>query len=174
MSLHNSWQVEQKPGGRGREWAPLGIHPLSWLLSNNRLEKVSFVSVPHTSSNRLLLSNQDKGCSPSVAHSLALPLGPALLNLWIDSNTIAICMFSDCQHYTHLVGILQLSFKNWMSLFQQAFIISLYRSFENKIPSIQTFMPSRCCLSTSGQGGEAHIYKKWLCCIILLHLQLQN
>ena len=80
---HN-WQVEQKPGGRGREWATLGVHPLSWLLSNNRLEKVPFVSVPHTSSNRLLLSNQDKGCTPSVAHhSLTLPLGPALLNLWI-------------------------------------------------------------------------------------------
>ena len=41
-----------------------------------------FVSVSHTSSNRLLLSNQDKGCTPSVAHSPALPLGPALLNLW--------------------------------------------------------------------------------------------
>ena len=80
----HSWQVEHKPGGRGRgrEWATLGVHPLSWLLSNNRLEKVPFVSVPHTSSNRLLLSNQDKGCTPSVAHSLALPLGPALINLW--------------------------------------------------------------------------------------------
>ena len=80
------WQVEQKPGGRGRgrEWATLGVHPLSWLLSNNQLEKVPFVSVPHTASNRLLLSNQDKGCTPSVVHSLALPLiGPALLNLWI-------------------------------------------------------------------------------------------
>ena len=41
-----------------------------------------FVSVLHTSSNRLLLSNQDKGCTPCVAHSLPLPLGPALLNLW--------------------------------------------------------------------------------------------
>ena len=81
-----SWQVEQKPGGRGRgkEWATLGEHPLSWLL-RNRLEKVPFVSVPHTSSNRLLLSNRDKGCTPSVAHSLALPLGPALLNLWNES-----------------------------------------------------------------------------------------
>ena len=55
---------------------------LSWLLSNNRLEKVPFVSVPHTSFDRLLLSNQDKGCTPSVAHSLPLPLDPALLNLW--------------------------------------------------------------------------------------------
>ena len=63
-------------------------HPLSWLLSNNRLEKVSFVSVPHTSSNRLLLSNQDKGCTPGVAHSLPLPLGPALLNLWTDLKGI--------------------------------------------------------------------------------------
>ena len=54
--------------GRGREWATLGVglHPLSWLLSNNRLEKVPFVSVLHTSSNRLLLSNQDKGCTPIV------------------------------------------------------------------------------------------------------------
>ena len=72
------------PRGRGREWATLGVHPLSWLLSNNRLEKVPFVSVLHTSSNWLLLSNQDKGCTPSVAHSLPLPLGPALLNLWTD------------------------------------------------------------------------------------------
>ena len=63
------------------------VHPLSWLLSNNRLEKAPFVSVPHTSSNRLLLSNQDKGCTPSVAHSLALALGPALLNLWTVSLT---------------------------------------------------------------------------------------
>ena len=70
------------PRGRGREWAALGEHPLTWLLSNNRLEKVPFVSVLHTSSNRLLLSSQDKGCTPSVAHSLPLPLGPTLLNLW--------------------------------------------------------------------------------------------
>ena len=69
------------PRARGREWATLGVHPLSWLFSNNRLEKVPVVSVPHTSSNRLLLSNQDKGCTPSVAHSLPLPLGPTLLNL---------------------------------------------------------------------------------------------
>ena len=72
------------PRGRGREWATLGVHPLSWLLSNNWLEKVPFLSLLHTSSNRLLLSNQDKGCTPSVAHSLPLPLGPALLNLWND------------------------------------------------------------------------------------------
>ena len=85
MALVHSWQVEQKPGGRGRAWATLGLHPLSWLLSNNRLEKVPFVSVPHASSNRLLLSNQDKGCTPTVGHSLALPLGPALLNLWNDT-----------------------------------------------------------------------------------------
>ena len=84
-NLNLTRQVEQKLGGRGRgrEWATLGVHPLSWLLSNNQLEKVPFVSVPHTSSNWLLLSKQDKGCTPSVAHSLALPLGPTLLNLWI-------------------------------------------------------------------------------------------
>ena len=82
------------PRGRGREWATLGVHPLSWLLSNNRLEKVPVVNVPHTSSNRLLLSNQDKGCTPSVAHSLPLPLGPALLNLssstWCYVETLYI------------------------------------------------------------------------------------
>ena len=91
-------QVEQKPGGRGRgrEWATLGVHPLSWLLSSNRLEKVPFVSVPHTSSNRLLLSNQGKGCTPSVAHSLALPLGPALLNLWTVVKESALRIRSTC------------------------------------------------------------------------------
>ena len=31
--------------------------------------------------SRLLLSNQDKGCTPSVVLPLALPLGPALHNL---------------------------------------------------------------------------------------------
>ena len=86
--LRYNRQVEQKPGGRGREWATLGVHPLSWLLSNNRLEKVPFVSAPHTSSNQLLLSNQDKGCTPSVSHFLALPLGPALLNLWTQSQAL--------------------------------------------------------------------------------------
>ena len=74
------------PRGRARGRTTLGVHPLSWLLSNNRLEKVPFVSVPHTSSNRLLLSNQDKGCTPSVAHSLALPLGPALHNVWTNAD----------------------------------------------------------------------------------------
>ena len=52
------------PRGRGREWATLGEHPLTWLLSNNRLEKVPFVSVLHTSSNRLLLSNQKQRMYP--------------------------------------------------------------------------------------------------------------
>ena len=69
------------PRGRGREWATLGVHPLSWLLSNNRLEEVCSTLTKGTFSSRLLLSNQDKGCTPSVAHSLPLPLGPALLNL---------------------------------------------------------------------------------------------
>ena len=70
------------PRGRGREWATLGVYPLSWLLSNNRLEEVCGTLTTGTFSSRLLLSNQDKGCTPSVAHSLPLPLGPALLNLW--------------------------------------------------------------------------------------------
>ena len=69
------------PRGRGRECATLGVHPLSWLLSNNRLEEVCSTLTKGTFSSRLLLSNQVKGCSPSGAHSLPLPLGPVLLNL---------------------------------------------------------------------------------------------
>ena len=62
------------PRGRAREWAALGVHPLSWLLSNNRLEEVCGTLTKGTFSSRLLLSNQDKGCIPCVAHSLPLPL----------------------------------------------------------------------------------------------------
>ena len=62
------------PRGKTREWATLGVHPLSWLLSNNRLEEVCGTLTKGTFSSRLLLSNQDKGCTPSVAHSLPLPL----------------------------------------------------------------------------------------------------
>ena len=64
------------PRGRGREWATLGVHPLSWLLSNNRLEEVCGTLTTGTFSSRLLLSNQDKGCTPSVGHSLPLPSWP--------------------------------------------------------------------------------------------------
>ena len=53
------------PRGRGREWATLGVHPLSWLLSNNRLEEVCGTLTKDTFSSRLVLSNQDKGCTPS-------------------------------------------------------------------------------------------------------------
>ena len=53
----------------------LGVHPLSWLLSNNQLEEVCGTLTKGTFSSRLLLSNQDKGCTPSVAHSLPLPPG---------------------------------------------------------------------------------------------------
>ena len=65
------------PRGRAREWATLGVHPLSWLLSNNRLEEVCGTLTKGTFPSRLLLSNQDKGCTPSVAHSLPLPLPPS-------------------------------------------------------------------------------------------------
>ena len=78
------------PRGKARGRTILGVHPLSWLLSNNRLKEVPFVSVPHTSSNRMLLRNQDKRCTPSVAHSLALPLGPALHNLCINCSSNVI------------------------------------------------------------------------------------
>ena len=61
---------------------------LFWLLSNNRLEEVCSTLTKGTFCSRLLLSNQVKGCSPSVAHSLPLPLGPALLNLSIERGHI--------------------------------------------------------------------------------------
>ena len=76
------------PRGRAREWATLGVHPLSWLLSNNRLEEVCGTLTKGTFSSRLLLSNQDKGRTPSVAHSLPLPLPPGFC--------------STCQIYTYL------------------------------------------------------------------------
>ena len=76
-TLHPLWKIIQRfsragPRGRAREWATLGVHPLSWLLSNNRLEDVCGTFTKGTFSSRLLLSNQDKGCTPSVAHSLPL------------------------------------------------------------------------------------------------------
>ena len=67
--------------GRARGWATPGVHPLSWLLSNNWLEEMCGTLTKFTSSNRLLLTNQDKGCTPSIALLLALAPGPALRNL---------------------------------------------------------------------------------------------
>ena len=79
------------PRGRAIGWATLGVYLLSWLLSNNRLQEVCGTLTTCTFSNQLLLSNQDKGCTPSVAHLLALPLGPALHNL-TNSITIGILL----------------------------------------------------------------------------------
>ena len=50
------------PSGIGRGWATLSGTPFVFL-SKIQLERVHFVSVLHFFSNRLLLSNQDKGCS---------------------------------------------------------------------------------------------------------------
>ena len=79
------------PKGRAREWATLRGHPLSWLLSNNRLEEVCGTLTKGPFSSRLLLSNQEKGCTPSVVLPIALPLGPALHNL---SNRMLPTMIS--------------------------------------------------------------------------------
>ena len=54
-------------------------------IKNPTIEEVCGTLTKGTFSSRLLLSNQDRGCTPSGAHSLALPLGPALLNLWTES-----------------------------------------------------------------------------------------
>ena len=67
---------KRKPLFEIAQWATLGVHLLSWLLSNNRLEEVYGTLTKGTFSSRFLLSNQDKGCTPSVAHSLPLPLPP--------------------------------------------------------------------------------------------------
>ena len=72
----------------------------TWLLSNNRLEEVNSALTKCTFSNRLLLSNQDEGCFPSVAQSL----GPALHNLFQDLHDafylprkrLLIPIFSPC------------------------------------------------------------------------------
>ena len=84
----------------------LGVHPLSWLLSNNRLEEVCGTLTKGTFSSRLLLSNQDKGCTPSVAHSLPLPLPSRfLLNLsTIIINIIILIVVVVLVKDTHLTG----------------------------------------------------------------------
>ena len=55
----------------------MGKH-LSWLLSKGEVHS-NFTKC--TSPNCLLLSNRIKGSTPSLAHSLALPHGPGLLNI---------------------------------------------------------------------------------------------
>ena len=136
------------PRGRGREWATLGVHPLSWLLSNNRLEKVPFVSVLHTSSSRLLLSNQDKGCTPSVAHSLPLPLDPALLNLWTNFmvlSYILMGMRSGVSDFTPYLTIF---------LPEQLIRIPFPRNFAKCDPTLKfvsfCLVVSCCCCSLFG------------------------
>ena len=80
------------------------VHPLSWLLSNNRLEEVCGTLTKGTFSSRLLLSNQDKGCTPSVAHSLPLPLPPGFcstcrLVMFMKKTTICRSESSVCNRY---------------------------------------------------------------------------
>ena len=99
------------PRGSGREWATLGVHPLSWLLSNNWLEEVCGTLTKGTFSSRLLLSNQDKGCTPSVAHSLPLPLPPGVC------STCQISEYPRTLHkkwvqYTHRFSLIKVSFWN--------------------------------------------------------------
>ena len=79
------------PRGRAREWATLGVHPLSWLLTNNRLEEVCITITKDTFSSRLLLSNQDNGCTPSVAHSLPLPPGFCSTCQLLEGRGVPVC-----------------------------------------------------------------------------------
>ena len=55
---------DTRPCGKAREWASLGIDPLSWLLINKLLGKVNFDKLLHISPNCLLVSNQDKRIYP--------------------------------------------------------------------------------------------------------------
>ena len=71
--------------------ATLWVHPLCWLLSNNRLEEVCGTLTKGTFSSRLLLSNQDKGCTLSVAHSLPLPLPPGFCSTCLVLFTRSYC-----------------------------------------------------------------------------------
>ena len=82
-SWHKTIEMLSKPGscGRAREWRRLGVEPLTQLLSNKWLGEVPFVELLCTSPNRMLLSNQNKGSTPSLAHSLVLPHDPGLHNL---------------------------------------------------------------------------------------------
>ena len=57
--------------------------------------------------NRLLLSYQDKGCTPSVAHSLALPLGPGLYHVSnIKNNINKIKIFYDPHKHSKPLHVL--------------------------------------------------------------------
>ena len=56
------------------------------LISNKHLGEVHRNVTKCTSPNHLLLSNQDKGSTPSLAHSLALPHDPGLLNVSIEQR----------------------------------------------------------------------------------------
>ena len=47
-----------------------------------------------SSPNRLLLSNQDRGSTPNLAHSLALTHGPGLLNVSITTCLLPTSMYS--------------------------------------------------------------------------------
>ena len=85
---NKSWRKHsrevQQSGAKRKRKRMSGTRGTSFVLviSNNRLEEVCGTLTTGTFSNRLLLSNQDKGCTPSVVHSLPLPLGPAQLNLY--------------------------------------------------------------------------------------------
>ena len=115
------------PWRRGREWATLGVHPLSWLLSNNRLEKVCGTLTKGTFSSRLLLSNQDKGCTPSVAHSLPLPLPPGVC------STCQLTIKRRCMRKYRMrsgTGIAPVDFKGNLSICDQ---------LQQKLPQVGSY-----------------------------------
>ena len=87
------------PRGRARELATI------WVLTNNRLEEVCGTLTKGTFSSRLLLSNQDKGCTPSVAHSLPLPPGFCSTFHSCYFTSPKLSMFcAPSQNYPHFFG----------------------------------------------------------------------
>ena len=113
------------PRGRAREWATLGVHPLSWLLSNNRLEEVCGTLTKGTFSSRLLLSNQDKGCTPSSPDQLPKS---AILPKWamlflIRQSQIQNNPIMHCFNWNNLLFVCGFWASNWLKFIM--FLMSL-------------------------------------------------
>ena len=73
------------------------------LLSNKHLGEVHRNVTKCTSPNHLLLSNQDKGSTPSLAHSLTLPHDPGLLNVSIEQRHKQILRYRENISKQHLI-----------------------------------------------------------------------
>ena len=87
---------------RAREWARLGVVPLSWSLSNKQLGAVNFVKLLCTSPNHLLPRYQDSGPICSLVYSLVLPHVSGLHNLANVKKGILEWRHCQCMSYMSL------------------------------------------------------------------------